>query len=106
MLPGGSFINETRPEESYNLPFVLAYALLDQVLAQLSDEGHFKASWLLGARMEAAKRVLPWQGYALIDEGKNRRNDLAHKGEMLSQAECRRYITAIGAELRAFGVLP
>lgn len=32
---GGSFIIETPPESLYNLPFLLAYAVLDQVLGEL-----------------------------------------------------------------------
>jgi hypothetical protein len=40
MVPG-AFINETPPEKFYNLPFVLAYAVLDQVFDALMNQGTF-----------------------------------------------------------------
>ncbi len=105
-IPGGSFFNELRPGESYNVPLLLAYGALDQVLGQLIAEGRFiSKARMLGARMEASRDVLPWRDYSLVDEGKNRRNDLAHKGKLLSEADCLRYIKAIGAELKAWGVV-
>src|SRR5688500_7834687 len=50
-------INETRPEDSYNLPFVLAFAVLDQVLGELRDQGVFACApnALLGKKMDASK---------------------------------------------------
>ncbi|MES2791728.1 MAG: hypothetical protein V4719_19060 [Planctomycetota bacterium] len=58
---GESFINEGFPEDFYNLPLVLAYSLLDQVLGELIDQGSVpKAKGrLLGAKMEASRAVLP-----------------------------------------------
>ncbi len=40
-MVGSVFINETPPEELYNLPLVLAYAVLDQVFDALIDQGTF-----------------------------------------------------------------
>ena len=75
-LDGGLFINETPPENFYNLPFLLAYAVLDQVLAELIDQGtiHWqKRRPLLGDKMAASANALPWQNYALVDIGKTAR---------------------------------
>jgi hypothetical protein len=105
---GGLFINESPPESFYNLPFVLAYAILDQVLANLIDQGaiscHTKRP-MLGEKMEASKSVIPWQNYALVDAGKTARNELAHKAKLLGKAACFEYIGAIEKELRAWGGL-
>lgn len=41
-IPGaGGDINVMPPEEFYNLPFVLDYAVLDQVLDELTGQGTF-----------------------------------------------------------------
>jgi hypothetical protein len=100
-------INETPPSESYNLPFVLAYAVLDQVLAELINEGTFQCAGRaqLGGRMEASKNVLPWQNYKHITNGRNDRNDLAHEAKLLDKNKCFEYIDAIETELKAWGVL-
>ena len=103
---GGTFINETRPSDSYNLPFVLGYAVLDQVLTELRNQGLFKAGIQLGDKMRASKHVIPWQDYAEVcTRGRLARKKLTHKAEQLSEADCRRYIAAIGNELRAWGIV-
>jgi hypothetical protein len=106
-IVGGAVINETPPSESYNLPFVLAYAVLDQVLAELINEGTFQCAGRaqLGGRMEASKNVLPWQNYKHITNGRNDRNDLAHEAKLLDKNKCFEYIDAIETELKAWGVL-
>lgn len=94
------------PPELLNLPLFLAYSVLDNVLSQLRDQGLFACqSWMLGKKMVASKQVLPWQNYALIDQGRDRRNDLAHQAIYVPRAECKKYITAVGAELKAWGIV-
>ena len=110
-MAGGVYINETPPEEFFNLPLVLAYALLDEVLAELIGQGVFvcsprgKAPALLGAKMSASKGALPWIDYAAVEAGKEARNELAHQGKLLPRQECFRLIDLIGAELVAWSVL-
>ena len=104
--PGGGIINETRPTESYNLPLVLSYAVLDEALSILRDQGVFNCNdWQLDKKMKASKDKLPWVNYNLIDEGKRARNKLAHRAELLSEAECRKYVSAVEAELKAWGLI-
>ena len=102
-------INETPPEQLYNLPFVLAYAALDEVLGELVKQGTVprqkKARPLLGAKMEASRSVLPWRNYVLVESGKAARNDLAHNAKLLDKAACFKFIDAIEAELKYWGVL-
>jgi hypothetical protein len=105
---GGPFINETPPESFYNLPFLLAYAVLDQVLGELIDQGTFqcqKRRPLLGDKMTASLNALPWQDYASVDSGKTARNELAHDAKLLDRAGCFRFIDAIEVELKAWSVL-
>jgi hypothetical protein len=105
---GTMFINETPPADYYNLPFVLAFAVLDQVLKELKDQGLFSVSGQrppLGTKMTASKPCLPWQDYDLVERGKDSRNELAHKAKLLTKAECLRHIAVIEKELMAWGVV-
>ncbi len=106
MSLGGSIINETRPEDSYNLPLVLAYAVLDRVLSELRDQGAFTCkTWKLGKKMAASQNALPWQDYDLVKSGKNARNDLAHEAKLSGKADCLRFIDAVESELKAWGIV-
>ena len=105
---GAMFINETPPESFFNLPLLLAFGVLDQVLAELIDQGTFKCKGkrpLLGAKMAASKNHLLWQNYDLVERGKDARNDLAHEAKLLVKADCLVFIDAIEDELKAWHVL-
>src|SRR5690242_9378678 len=85
----GAFINETPPTGFRNLPLVLGYAVLDEVLSILINQGLFTCkSWMLGAKMQVAEKVLPWQNYSLVKAGKDARNDLAHQAKLLDDRQC------------------
>jgi hypothetical protein len=106
MMPGMGVINETRPDDSYNIPLVLAYAVLDQVLNELIAQGDFKCkSFLLGEKMDASKGTLKWQDYQLVFNGKEARNDLAHKAMLVPKDNCLRFIDGIERELQAWGII-
>ncbi len=110
-IVNGTLQNETPPLESYNLPFVLAYAILDQVLAELINQDTIQYTGKkpppLGAKMEASKKApeIKWQDYEKIEKGKEDRNDLAHEAKLLDKNKCFEYIDAIETELKAWGVL-
>ena len=104
LIPG-AIINETPPEEFYNLPFLLAYALLDQVLSEWRDQKLFDSSWELGAKMEASKKVILWHDYGLVFNGKEARNDLAHRAKLLTKEDCLLYIEAIRKEFEFWSLL-
>ncbi len=55
--------------------------------------------------MNTSRKVLPWQDYKSVDEGRNKRNDLAHEAQLVSKADCQRFIDAIEAELMAWGIV-
>jgi hypothetical protein len=99
-------MNETPPESFYNLPLVLAYAILDEVLSALIAQGVFACrDWKLGSKMVASKTKLAWQNYLLVDSGKTARNELAHRATLVERAHCLQFIEAIEVELRAWGVI-
>ena len=83
IVRGGTFVQFNPPEGFRNLPLVLGYAVLDQVLDILISEGVFScSSWMLGSKMEASETVLPWQNHTLVDAGRAARNELAHEGKL------------------------
>jgi len=92
---------------SYNPPFIHAFAVLNDVLLQLRDEGHFGCKTIfLGGLVDASASVLPWLDLGLIKQGIDKRNDVAHRGVMLPRKECWKYIDTIYAQLVAWRVLP
>jgi len=93
-------------DSAHNLPFVHAYAVLNDVLKQLAIEGHFQCkSIFLGHLLNASKDKLLWENFPGIKEGADRRNDVAHRGEVLPRADCWKYIDAIRDQLVAWRVL-
>lgn len=104
----GAFINETPPESFYNLPLVLAYAALEDFLDQCIVENIFrpkKATNRLGEKMGVAKNVIPWVDFDTVDAGRDARNHLAHKGILCSRQDCLKYIKALDAELKNWGLI-
>lgn len=108
MIPGAGFINTSPPESFYNLPFLLAYATLDQVLSQMIEEGAIqceKKRPMLGDKMAASITAIPWHRYEFVEAGRIARNALAHEAILLSKPDCLTYIDAVEKELTAWGVL-
>lgn len=93
-------------DSAHNLPFVHAYAVLNDALQQLAKEGHFTCkSIFLGKLLSASEKTLAWRNFALIKAGAERRNSVAHRGEVLPRAECWQYIDAIKDELQAWRII-
>lgn len=88
-----------------NLGLVFAYSVLQEILQQLCDEKYFSSKGSsLGFLMENSKTVLPWVDFAFVNEGRKKRNDIAHKQKELPRGECWKYIEAIEKELVAWGI--
>ena len=109
-VPGAGTICETPPDELFNLPLVLAYSVMDQVLDELILQGTLpkppgRNSILLGTKMDASRAHLSWLDYAEIELGKNARNDVAHEGILLPKVDCLRFINAIERELKMWGII-
>ncbi len=93
-------------DAAHNLPFLHAYSVLGDTLQQIASEGKFACrSIFLGKLLHASEKVLPWQDFALIKSGAERRNDLAHRGDLLSRGDCWKYVDAIKTELTFWSVL-
>jgi hypothetical protein len=91
---------------AHNLPFMHALAVLNDVLKQLALEGHFNCrSIFLGALVEKSETALSWRDFALVSIGVDRRNDVAHRGQLLDTGECWKYVDAIKSELSGWGIL-
>lgn len=108
LIPGVGYVQESPPESFYNLPFLLAYATLDQVLSQMIDEGIVtcpKRRPMLGDKMAASATAIPWQGYCVLEAGRIARNALAHDAVLLSKSDCLMYIGAVEGELSSWGLL-
>lgn len=102
---GGSF-PFVLANAAHNLPFVHAFAVLNDVLEQLADEGRFACkSIFLGALLQKSEKALTWQNYALISVGVSLRNDVAHRGQLLDRGECWKYIDAVKDELTGWGIV-
>lgn len=55
--------------------------------------------------MDKSKSALPWQDYALVEQAKVDRNRIAHDGVLFSKADCLKYVGAVEAELKAWGIV-
>jgi hypothetical protein len=91
---------------AYTLWLLFAFSVLERVLIQLHSEGKFTSrSMQLGALMDASKSSLPWQDFALVDEARAKRNDVAHRMAVLGRGDTWRYVEAIEIELRAWAIV-
>ena len=113
-IPGGVYLSETPPESFFCLPLVLAYSTLDHVLGQFLDEklfpcisGHGKNRLCrnLGDKMQSAKAAIHWHDFDLVEKGREARNGIAHDNVLVEKSWCLKYIDAVGAELRGWGLL-
>lgn len=113
MLPPGGVHQFCAPDYYFNLPFLLAYSVLEEVLTELTNQGtltypdNLKPNQFmkLGRMIESAK-TLNWNDFKTVGEdGLEARNDLAHRAILLSKQDCHKYIEAIELELKTWGVL-
>ena len=93
-------------DAAHNLPFVQAFGVLNEALRQIAREKDltYKGN-SLGRLMEASVNSLPWVDYDLILEGKDLRDGVAHRGDVVPRGECWKYIDAVEAELTAWCLL-
>jgi hypothetical protein len=87
-------------DAAHNVPLLHAYSVLNDVLVQLEKEGHFHCkSFLLGALLKASEHKLARLEFGVISTGLGRRNDLAHRGDVVPRGECWKYIDAVQKQL-------
>lgn len=103
---GGAFTAPALAKVVYNLPLLLAFDVMKQVLLQARDDGMFTCSQRqLGNLMDCAKAVLPWISWNSLREGVRRRNEVAHDGKLFESTECLQDINNIEAQLIAWGII-
>lgn len=91
---------------AHNLPFLHACGVLNDALEHLAKDMNFEYQHReLGRLMEASQGRLGWQDYDQMKEIKTKRNDLAHRGVVSPRADCWKYIKAIEAELKGWGIV-
>jgi len=91
---------------AHNLPFIHAFSVLNEVLIALEKEGHFKCkSIFLGKLLEESESKLPWCDFATIKIGVERRNDVAHRADLLERKESWKYVDSIKKELSSWGII-
>ncbi len=90
----------------YNLPFLLAFDVLKQVLLQARDEGRFTGSRpQLGDLIDSAKNSLPWIDWQCLREGVKRRNEVVHDSKLFGDLQCLQDIAHIEVQLLAWGII-
>ena len=90
----------------YNLPLLLAFDVLKQVLLQARENELITSSPnQLADLLESANNSLPWIDWQHLCEGVQRRNEVAHDGKLLGDKQCLQDIAAIESQLVAWGVV-
>lgn len=90
----------------YNLPMLLAFDVLRQVLCAARDEGCFSCrSDHLGKLMEDAKGAISWVDWDRLRAGVRRRNEIAHDGTLFTSDQCIGDIESIREQCVAWGII-
>ena len=91
----------------YNLPFLLAFDVLKQVLLQAKEDGQFIGSgYQLGDLMDGAKTSLPWIDWQCLQDGAKRQSEVARDGKLYGDVRCLQDIADIEAQLVAWRIIP
>jgi hypothetical protein len=90
----------------YNLPFLLAFDVLKQVLLSAREDGHFNnTGYQLDDLMDSARSSLPWIDWEYLREAVGRQNEVAREGKLYGDVECLQDIAHLEAQLAAWGVI-
>ena len=90
----------------YNLPMLLAFDVLRQVLLAAHKEGQFRCRRRqLGDLMDSAKTTLTWKDWDELRAGVRRRNEIAHEGKLFDNTECLKDIMNVQEQLVAWGII-
>lgn len=104
---GGGVLTPDFINFAHSLVLIFAYSVLEDVLNQLFAEKVFKSKKInLMALMQSSRTSLPWADYSIVDTGRERRNDVAHRQVILSKQDCNLFIDAIETELLTWHVIP
>ena len=89
-----------------NLPLLLAFDVLRQVLKQLKRQGLVKSKrHSLGDLMDDAQTAVPWLDWRTLRDGVRRRNAVAHDGAIHPRKQCWEDVDLIGRQLTLWKVV-
>jgi hypothetical protein len=90
----------------YNLPLVLAFDVLTNLLLRAKDEGLFTSSGnQLGDLMDSGKTAFSWLDWHGLRDAVKRRNEVAQSGKLFGDLQCLLYIARIEDQLIAWGII-
>jgi hypothetical protein len=90
----------------YNLPVLLAFDVLGQVLRAARGEGLFACnSDHPGPLMDCAKTAFSWLDWDELRAGIRRRNEIAHDGQLFDGAQCLKDIANVEKQLMEWGLI-
>jgi len=87
----------------YNLPVLLAFDLLKDVVEKVRDEG--KIVWPTQKLWEGAQIALPSKDWDELMAGVKRRNKIAHDGELFECSICCKDIKNVQEQLVTWGII-
>ncbi len=87
----------------FNLPVLLAFDVLKNVVQSVRDEGRF--FWPNNKLWEGAQAVLPWNNWDELKAGVDRRNKIAHDGEIFERSICCKDIENVQEQLVSWGII-
>jgi hypothetical protein len=103
---GAGFTAPALAKVVYNLPLLLAFDVLRQVLLAARDEKAFVCSSdQLGTLMDRSKSDIPWIDWDELRAGVRRRNEVAHDGKLFKSDQCIRDIANVENQLVAWVVI-
>jgi len=90
----------------HSLILVHAYGVLQQALADFRDAGQFSSSSRLKDLMDSSHAAgIPWQKFDRVNEGREKRNRIAHDAATLPRNERKALIGEIDAQLRSWQLI-
>jgi hypothetical protein len=91
----------------YNLPLVLAFDVLTNVLLFAKDEGLFYSSGKeLGDLLDGARTTLTWLDWQYLRDGVKSRKEVIQRAKLYGDLQCLLYIARIEGQLVAWGIIP
>ena len=100
---GGAITAPALAKVLYNLPMLLAFDVLKNVLKAARDEG--MVVWPTGKLMDSAKTALTWNDWGKLHAGVRRRNEIAHDGILFDSSECLKDIANVQEQLVAWAII-
>ena len=101
---GGAITAPALAKVLYNLPMLLAFDVLKNVVQAARDEG--TVVWPSESRLwVGAKTALSWNDWDELMFGVGRRNEIAHDGKLFDSSVCLKDIANVQEQLIAWAII-